>query len=106
MHFEQRTDWGTILNKKHKVINSGDLIFKYMSYTKISTTKLCLYINSSLIMYRIIAITKSIQQSNYLKKVQIFWTKNNKKPKWTDLSSNHTMLLPYLGTFNITNEGY
>lgn len=71
----------TILSKKHKGINSGDLIFKHMSYPKISTTILCLYINCSLIMYRIIAITKSTQQSNYLKKVQIFWGKKTKKTK-------------------------
>ena len=57
-------------------------------------------------MYRITAITKSIQQSNYLNKVQIFWGEKPPKLKWTGLSSNHTMLLLYLGTFNITNEGY
>ena len=42
-----------------------------MGHTKISTTKLCLYVNSSLITHRNIAITKPIKQSHYLEEVQI-----------------------------------
>lgn len=53
-------------NKKNKQRNTGDHSFK-VCHTEISTAKLCLYINSSLILQRNVVI--SYQQSNHLEKV-------------------------------------
>lgn len=61
----------SLLNKKNKGRNSGDLSLS-MDYIKISNAKLCLYINSSLITRRNIIITKPMKQSNYLEKGQMF----------------------------------